>query len=131
MSVTSLDCNRSGSWLVSGSRDQTTRLWDIETQKQLSSRNIQRNAITSIKWLPNSPDSFIECSEDLTLRLWDCRSKPFKPQVEFNAGSNFATTCDILTIEGEDLYLATGHRGFNQEGSEVKLWELSPSFTGP
>mmetsp|Transcript_25026 Transcript_25026/g.24492 ORF Transcript_25026/g.24492 Transcript_25026/m.24492 type:complete len:102 (+) Transcript_25026:754-1059(+) len=50
--------------------------------------------------------------------------RPFKAAVEFKVGSNFATTCDILSCEGEDLYLVTGHSGFNNEGSDVKLWDL-------
>ena len=83
--------------MASGSRDQTTRLWDVETQKQLYSRKIERNAITYLKWLPNNEDLFVECSEDLTLRMWDARAKPFKPQIEFKVGTNFATTCDILS----------------------------------
>ena len=124
MSVTCIASSPDRTHLVSGSRDQTTRLWDLETRKQLHSRLIGRNAVTYLKWLPNSTDLFIECSEDLTLRLWDIRSKPFKPSVEFLVGTNFATNCDILSIEGEDLYLATGHRGFNQEGAEVKVWDL-------
>jgi hypothetical protein len=66
----------------------------------------------------------VECSEDLALRLWDIRARPFKPQVEFKVGTNFATNCDIMSFEGEDLYLATGHRGFNNEGAEIKLWDL-------
>jgi WD40 repeat protein len=77
-----------------------------------------------LKWLPNNNDLFVECSEDLTLRLWDIRARPFKPQVEFKVGTNFATNCDIMSFEGEDLYLATGHRGFNNEGAEIKLWDL-------
>ena len=64
-------------------------------------------------------DSFIECSEDLTLRQWDINSKPFKPSIELKVGSNFATNCDIL-----EHLLVTGHRGFNNEGAEVKLWDL-------
>lgn len=74
--------------------------------------------------MPSNPNMFIECSEDLTLRLWDVNQKPFKPAIEFKVGTNFATNCDILSTENEDLYLATGHRGFNNEGAEVKLWDL-------
>lgn len=39
-------------------------------------------------------------------------------------GENFATNCDILSYEGEDLYLVTGHSGFNNSGSDIKLWDL-------
>lgn len=46
------------------------------------------------------------------------------PAIEFKVGTNFATTCDILSCEGEDLYIVTGHRGFNNEGADIKLWDL-------
>ena len=49
---------------------------------------------------------------------------PFKPAVEFRVGENFATNCDILSIEGDDLYLVTGHRGFNNSGADIKVWDL-------
>ena len=39
-------------------------------------------------------------------------------------GTNFATNADIFVNEGK-IMLATGHRGFNNEGAEVKLWDLS------
>lgn len=39
--------------------------------------------------------------------------------MEFKVGTNFATNCDV---RGHTLI--TGHRGFNQEGAEVKIWDL-------
>lgn len=66
----------------------------------------------------------MECSEDLSLRTWDIRDKPFKPAIEFKILTNFATNCDILNSKGNDKYLVTGHRGFNNEGADVNLWDL-------
>ena len=110
--------------MVSGSRDCTTRLWDVETKKQLFSKKIERNVVTFLKWLPNNEDLFIECSEDLSLRLWDTRARPFVPSIEFKVGTNFATTCDIKSEGDQDMYVVTGHRGFNNEGADIKLWDL-------
>ena len=56
--------------------------------------------------------------------MFDIRKKPFKPVVEIKVDSNFATTCDIWSEGNEDKYLVTGHRGFNDSGSVVKLWDL-------
>ena len=56
--------------------------------------------------------------------MFDIRVKPFKPVVEVKVDTNFATTCDIWTEGNEDKYLVTGHRGFNDSGAEVKLWDL-------
>ena len=63
-------------------------------------------------------------SEDLWMRMWDSRVKPFKPVIEFKVDTNFATTADIWMSEGGAELLATGHRGFNGEGCDVKLWDL-------
>jgi hypothetical protein len=58
------------------------------------------------------------------MRVWDIREKPFKPSIEFKSGTNFATSADMWMPESGEEYLATGHRGFNGEGAEVKLWDL-------
>ena len=58
------------------------------------SRKIERNIITFLKgWEENT---FVECSEDLRLRIFDVRDSPFKPSIEISGGTNFATNCDIL-----------------------------------
>ena len=59
MSVTTVSANNSKQYLASGSRDQTTRIWDINTQQEISKRKIERNAITYVKWMPNSENLFI------------------------------------------------------------------------
>ena len=74
--------------------------------------------------MPNSPELFVETSEDLYMRVFDTRVKPFKPVVEFKVDTNFAVTCDVWSEGNEDRYLVTGHRGFNGEGADVKLWDL-------
>ena len=56
--------------------------------------------------------------------MFDIRVKPFKPIVELKVDSNFATTCDVWSSGNEDKYLVTGHRGFNDSGSAVKLWDI-------
>ncbi len=77
MSVTSVAC--CGEKMASGGRDQTVRIWDVETAKELSQRKIERNVVTGVKWIPDNLDLFVQLSEDLTMRLWDIRQKPFKP----------------------------------------------------
>jgi WD40 repeat protein len=62
----------------------------------------------------------VQTSEDLHIRVFDTRVKPFTPQQALQVDTNFATTCDIF----QGNLLATGHRGFNAAGSEVKLWDL-------
>ena len=124
MSVSTVAVSPDQKRLASGGRDCTTRVWDVETQKSIAKRLIPRNVITQVKWLTNQPDLFVETSEDLYLRVFDTRERPFKPAVELKVDTNFATTCDIWSQGNEDQYLVTGHRGFNDSGAEVKLWDL-------
>jgi hypothetical protein len=85
-------------------------------------RKIDRNVVT---WLGfKDENNFVQMSEDLTMRIWDVRALPFKPSIECKIGTNFATHADIIDVDGKSL-LVTGHRGFNNEGAEVKLWDLS------
>lgn len=58
------------------------------------------------------------------MRVFDTREKPFKPVVEFKVDTNFTVSCDVWSEGNEDRYLVTGHRGFNGEGADVKLWDL-------
>ncbi len=44
--------------------------------------------------------------------------------MEAKIGTNFITSCDVLLSDNDIPLLATGHRGFNNEGAEVKLWDL-------
>ena len=71
-----------------------------------------------------SAKSLLEGSEDLTLRIRDVKQIPFKPAIEVKVGTNFIKSCDAILSDSDTPLLATGHRGFNNEGAEEKLWEL-------
>lgn len=72
-----------------------------------------------MKWVPEEPNLIVETSEDLHLRLFDLRKKPFKPIYEQKLETNFATFCDV-----QENLMVTAHRGFNNQGAEVKVWDL-------
>lgn len=55
----------------------------------------------------------------MTARVFDIRARPFRPELEVSVGQNFASNIDI-----RDEVMITAHRGFNQSGSDVKLWDL-------
>ena len=79
MSVTCIAPRQDKLHMISGSRDCTTRVWDLETKKTVTKRKLARNVVTGLKWIPAELNCFIEISEDLFIRIWDIRVKPFKP----------------------------------------------------
>ena len=40
--------------LVSGGRDYSVKLWDIETTQEKADKSIERNIVTSLKWVEGS-----------------------------------------------------------------------------
>lgn len=112
--ATCLDIN--ANLIVSGSSDWSLRLWDLVTCKAISQNIINWNVVTCLKWFENS---IVQTSEDLRLRIWDIReNNTLRPSEIISVGDNFATCCDV-----DDNYIVTGHRGFDVEGCEAKLWD--------
>ncbi|CAI2367410.1 unnamed protein product [Moneuplotes crassus] len=119
LSVTSCAADKASKMLATGGRDYQTLLWDLNTNKQIRSSEIERNMVTSMKWIPGT-DTFLQASEDLHLRIFDTRdnsSETFDQPLKTNIGDSFAQTLDI-TQDG--YYCVTGH----SPNYAVKLWDL-------
>lgn len=106
-----------GNFLLSGSSDWTVRLWDMFGQTEVNRNLINWNVVTSLMW--KDENTAVQTSEDLRLRVWDIREKQIWKSAVFKVGENFATCCDC----SQEL-VATGHKGCNEDGCEVKLWDL-------
>ena len=106
----------SGNQLISGSSDWSLRLWDLCVCKEITRNVINWNVVTAVKW---HEGSIVQTSEDLRLRIWDVREDGLSPTAVVSVGDNFATCCDV-----KDNYIVTGHRGFDTEGCEAKLWDF-------
>jgi len=120
MAVVTFCISKDEKFICSGSKDQTVALWDISTGQKISDKGIPRNTITCMEWIPNSDNNFVQCSEDLTVRIWDKRE--MKPITEVQLKDNyFAYCCDI---DENGTKLLTGHYSCNEEGSGVLLWDL-------
>lgn len=120
MSVTTGCLSLGETILATGARDYETILWDIEDQKETHKSRIDRNMVTDMKWMPTDHNIFLQCSEDLRIRLYDIR-EGLEVVMETTVGTNFAGTCDI---DHSGTYIVTGHRGFNNSGCYVKLWDV-------
>ncbi len=126
MAVSTFCVSQDQTKLCSGSRDQSVMLWDLQTGQSLATKLIPRNMITCVEWIPGSNDSFVQCSEDLTIRIWDTRE--FKPVIEIALGDNyFAANCDV---DSTGTKLVTGHFASNGEGCGVLLWDLRKASEG-
>jgi WD40 repeat protein len=59
--------------VLTGSRDQTARLWDARTGEPIGEVMVHKHSVVAVAFNPNGK-SVVTCSEDGTARLWDAHS---------------------------------------------------------
>jgi len=121
LAVMGMDFSPSSTQVVSGSRDGTVRVWDVETGKQAGKGAVARNLVTCLKWLPQSSSTFVQGAEDLHVRIWDTRTGMTAPVVVLDGYTYFPLGLDV---DDAGHTLATSSKGFNSVGAEVRLWDL-------
>lgn len=117
--VTAIDLNEDGSLLFSGSRDNCVRLWDVTRPTSISEREVSRNLVSCVKWIPGTQSQVAQTGEDKMLRVWDTRN--MQPAFTFPAQQYFQTYCDCSR---NGHFILTCSNGFNGKGCEATLWDV-------
>lgn len=74
--VTSVVFSKNGDKLLTASYDNTARLWDVATAKELSVfGQLHRNTVWSADFDPTNENRIVTASEDETVRLWSYDDK--------------------------------------------------------
>jgi len=125
--VTCVSPRTDGAHVVSGSRDNTFRLWDVEREALVASQDRKLNVIHSCAWV-ESLGLIAQGGEDLAIRLWDfrvggrdCGGLALAHSIE---NFDYHPVCMALVDDGVGTTLVTGHNGFNGTGAMVSLWDL-------
>lgn len=107
--------------VYTGSRDYSVKGWDVETGKCITSYSCPRNIVTAIE-LDNDGNLLYQASEDLCVRVWDTRTSASSvPAVHMTDFVYFPLSIDKHPTNNT---LATGCKGFDASGCQVKLWDL-------
>eukprot|EP00794_Sanderia_malayensis_P016230 gene16230-17867_t len=118
LGVSSITCNKDGTFLVSGSRDNSVRLWDTAIGTCVKQSSIPRNMVTSVEWIEEA-NLVVQTGEDKIMKLWDTRSltvaRNFPMKQYFQTASS---------VSSDGLRILTGSTGFNANGCEVALWDV-------
>lgn len=121
MNIAALAIRKDGSLLGSGSRDYDVKTWDTTTGTCVDAFKVPRNIVTSMAFDKESGNILFQGSEDLSVRGWDVRLKARQPVLHLK-GYVYFPLCMDLDDSGNRL--ATGCKGFNGSGCEVKVWDL-------
>lgn len=102
----------SGPFLISGSRDKTIKVWDVNVGSCLFTLIGHDNWVRGVCWHPGGK-YIISVSDDKTLRIWDIVNKRCHKTVE--AHSHFCTSLDF---HSKGPFVVTG-----SVDQSVKIWE--------
>lgn len=72
--VTALNFNKSGNYLVSGSKDTDVIVWDVLGDQGLFKLRGHKNAITQVLFLENTK-ALVSSSKDQLIKIWDLETK--------------------------------------------------------
>ncbi|CAJ0570375.1 unnamed protein product, partial [Mesorhabditis spiculigera] len=102
---------------VSGGRDTTLRLWDVEKGNVICENQINRNLVTHIAY--NAQKNWLaQSSEDKHLRLWDPRSMEviacYPRQLHIQTFCEFTPDANMVM---------TTSAGWNGDGCTITLWD--------
>lgn len=73
--VTKVSWNDNGNWLLTGSRDQLIKVYDIRAMKEMCSLKGHHKEVTSIAWHPLYESVFASGGMDGTLMYWNIGPK--------------------------------------------------------
>jgi len=119
--VTGVTLSPSGSHMLSGSRDNTVRLWDVAGGQCIRMTALAQNVVTHMCWGHASGTWLVaQSSEDKTVRLWDTRSLRVAITT---APKQYIQTCCDLSL-GDDQLCLSASNGFGGSGCEATLWDL-------
>ena len=96
------------------------RIYDITTGQLTQTYSAPRNIVTALEY---SEDCRLlhQASEDLCVRVWDTRQSKNSPSVHIKSFVYFPT---CLKISPSQYMFATGCKGFDGTGCEIKLFDL-------
>ena len=121
LAVTGITLSPCGSQMLSGSRDNTVRLWDVADGQCIRVMSLAQNLVTHVCWGRASGSSLVaQSSEDKTVRLWDTR---FLHVASATAPKQHIQTCCDLS-GADDRFCLSASNGFGGNGCEATLWDL-------
>ena len=125
LNVADIAVNEQNAFVYSGSRDYSVKGWDTTTGKCIAEFSAPRNIVTTLALPPGASSIagslLFQGAEDLCVRVWDIKSNSKQPSMHLKDYIYFPIS---MSLHPTGYYMATGCKGFNSVGCEVKIWDL-------
>lgn len=125
--VSSVDVSKDAKMLVSGNRDKTVRLWDINSGRYLAVFSGHEEAVETVQFSKDNK-LIVSAGRDNTIRTWDISDISAPAAKNVFKGHTDNVTCIDVRIDSK--YIASG-----SSDKTVKMWktetgEIVRSFIG-
>ncbi|WP_233154188.1 nSTAND1 domain-containing NTPase, partial [Scytonema sp. HK-05] len=114
--VLSVALSRDGKTLASGSDDNTIKLWDVATSKELKTLNRHSSSVSSVAFSPDGK-TLASGSYDNTIKLWDVATSKELKTLNRHSGS-----VNSVAFSPDGKTLASG-----SSDNTIKLWDVATS----
>jgi WD40 repeat protein len=114
--VGSLVFSKKGKELISGSADETVRLWDPATGKEIRQIEFPEEMVNSLALSPDGSTVAIGFFQKKTIRLWDPATGKVVREIEGPKKGSVS-----LTFSGDGKLLAVA----NPQGDDVRLLDVA------
>jgi hypothetical protein len=116
--VRSVAFSSDGKTLISGSNDETVRLWDLETRQPIHILTAHEKRVKCVNFSQDG-NMLVSASADSKIKLWD--RKTGKCERTIATSSNSATILNAISISPNGGIIASGSA--STQGL-IKLWNL-------
>jgi WD40 repeat protein len=99
--VKSVAFSPDGSQIVSGSSDNTVRLWDAQTGKEIAELDGHTGPVWSVAFSPDG-SQIVSGSSDDTVRLWDAHTSKEIAELEGHTGT---VNSVAFSLDGATVYV--------------------------
>ncbi|XP_064628470.1 methylosome protein WDR77-like [Lineus longissimus] len=113
---TSLAVNADQTWLISASYDGCIKVWDMAEMFAMYTFRGHSDVVNSLSSHPSQPDTFLSCSRDGNVILWDTRKA--LPAKRLGALKETSPTCLCWQPKNENCFAVGGADG------EIKYVDL-------
>jgi WD40 repeat protein len=118
--VTSVAISPDGKYIVSGNYDNTIKLWDIESGKEIRNFEGHSSIVASVAISPDGK-YIVSGSHDKTVKLWDIESGE---EIKSFEGHSSYVSSVAISPDGKYIVSGSGDIFYSSESEKKKLWDI-------